>query len=497
MKYLKLFNNHTEYDDFVSGGTMVKPNVSHCVQENEVHYNPRTWADEYFTTVARENGTISFNIWKSMGTDMITSISYSTDNGETWTTTNNTNNKSEHLATTVTVNNGDKVMWKGDATQLGLEYSHNSVGSFFSSTCEFDAQGNIMSLLYGDDFKGETTIESEYAFASLFHGYDGENACDVVNAKNLSLPATTLAVACYSNMFGGCTSLTTAPELPATTLADGCYYSMFGGCTSLTMTPELPATTLASGCYSQMFDGCTSLVNAPILPAETLTDYCYQNMFNDCTSLTTAPKLPAETLTQYCYDGMFQGCTSLTTAPQLPATTLTEYCYNNMFNGCTSLTTAPQLPATTLAYVCYGYMFNGCTSLTTAPELPATTLANECYIGMFYGCTSLTTAPELPANTLAEHCYSYMFGGCTSLTTAPELPGITLARWCYSYMFQNCSNLNYIKAMFTTTPGTDYTISWVSGVASSGTFVKNSAATWNVTGVNGIPTGWTVETATA
>ena len=38
---------------------------------------------------------------------------------------------------------------------------------------------------------------------------------------------------------------------------------------------------------------------------------------------------------------------------------------------------------------------------------------------------------------------------------------------------------------------------WVSGVAASGTFVKNSAATWNVTGTSGIPTGCTVETASA
>ena len=50
--------------------------------------------------------------------------------------------------------------------------------------------------------------------------------------------------------------------------------------------------------------------------------------------------------------------------------------------------------------------------------------------------------------------------------------------------------------MFTTTPGTD-TMNWVDGVASTGTFVKNSAATWNVTGVYGIPSGWTVETASA
>jgi hypothetical protein len=36
---------------------------------------------------------------------------------------------------------------------------------------------------------------------------------------------------------------------------------------------------------------------------------------------------------------------------------------------------------------------------------------------------------------------------------------------------------------------------WVKGVASSGVFVKNSKATWNVNGDHGIPNGWTIETA--
>lgn len=40
MDYLKLFQNHSEYENFVSGGTMLKPNASHCVSENEVHYSP-------------------------------------------------------------------------------------------------------------------------------------------------------------------------------------------------------------------------------------------------------------------------------------------------------------------------------------------------------------------------------------------------------------------------------------------------------------------------
>ena len=192
-----------------------------------------------------------------------------------------------------------------------------------------------------------------------------------------------------------------------------------------------------------------------------------------------------------CYN-MFYGNTKLVSADKLvmPATTLYTYCYYAMFFG-TSLTTAPELPAASIASYSYALMFYNCNKLTKAPELPATTLTNYSYFAMFSGCTSLATAPpSLPATTLAEGCYSNMFFNCTSLTTAPELPATTLASNCYKAMFYNCSSLNYIKAMFTTTPSTTYTMDWVYGVAASGTFVQNDYATWNVTGVNGIPSGW-------
>lgn len=51
--------------------------------------------------------------------------------------------------------------------------------------------------------------------------------------------------------------------------------------------------------------------------------------------------------------------------------------------------------------------------------------------------------------------------------------------------------------MFTTTPSTTYCNNWVNGVKATGTFVKNSAATWNVTGTSGVPSGWTVQTASS
>lgn len=226
-----------------------------------------------------------------------------------------------------------------------------------------------------------------------------------------------------------------------------------------------------------------------------LNDYCFYSLFQGCTSLIQAPNLPSKTLADYCYSNLFDGCTSLITAPKLPAITLADYCYSYMFFECTSLTTAPKLPATNLYIECYSHLFDGCTSLTNAPKLRATTLARSCYLRMFNRCTSLTQAPELPSTILAEFCYEEMFSGCTSLIQAPELLATELVNECYGLMFEDCTNLNYIKAMFITTPSDTYTKNWVNGVPSRGTFIKNSIALWNAIGNNSVPSGWTIQTA--
>ena len=40
MEYLKLFKNHSEYESFTATTEFALPNISHCIQEVEVHYNP-------------------------------------------------------------------------------------------------------------------------------------------------------------------------------------------------------------------------------------------------------------------------------------------------------------------------------------------------------------------------------------------------------------------------------------------------------------------------
>ena len=38
--YLKLFENHTQYETYTASTEFITPNVSHCIQEVHVHYNP-------------------------------------------------------------------------------------------------------------------------------------------------------------------------------------------------------------------------------------------------------------------------------------------------------------------------------------------------------------------------------------------------------------------------------------------------------------------------
>ena len=396
-RYLKVFNSQEEYEA-QKDDVMEMPHVIFFEDTKSMMYVKETqeedYSKEYFTIEALEDG---LTIQLSTNTSQ-----YRIDDSE-WVSLN---------ANTITpsINNGQKVSFKITNPILSRR---ESIGRFtINKKCNIS--GNIMSLLYGDDFEGQIDLSGkDYAFSHLFG-----NCTTLQNVKNLILPATTLAYACYEGMFYDCTSLTTAPsELPATALATECYFYMFHGCTSLTTTPKLSATTLA------------------------------------------------------------------------------RRCYDNMFDGCTSLTTGPALPATTLADSCYTYMFYGCTSLETAPELPATTLADSCYSNMFEGCTSLTTTPKLSATTLAFACYRKMFHGCTSLTTAQEILATTFADNCYSNMFEGCSKLNYIKMLATDISAYNCLYNWVSGVASSGTFVKNAAMTSLPSGVNGIPNGWTVENA--
>ena len=400
-----------------------------------------------------------------------------------------------------------------------------------------------VSLVSAPDLPATTLAKQCYQ--SMFQG------CTKL-ASAPDLEATTLAQQCYQSMFQGCTQLDPAPALPATELAKQCYQSMFQGCTKLASAPDIDATVLANQCCQSMFQGCTKLASAPDLLATTSTASCYKSMFEGCTTLNTPPStLPITTIENSACNRMFFGCTNLQSAPEFSnsLSEVKEYGCSEMFSGCTKMETPPSsLPASTLGYKAYYKMFWNCQKLESIPNFPhdpdvvySLTAGNNaengkqdglcyqmfykcdalvslegkqlfssitpmklgCFNDMFSTCANLVTVPSnfLPATTLAASCYRGMFQSCKKLEQAPSLLVPTLNNeWvkCYQYMFFGCSKLNRIVCL-ATNPGTTFTTNFTGGgVAATGTFVINPninpntvTDTWP-SGVDGIPSGWTV-----
>lgn len=245
-------------------------NVSTISVSQEAYEN---YASQYFTMEILTAGTI---VWKA-GTSTTTStrrtIQYSKNNGA-WTSI-----KATTGGVSFSVSVGDIVRFKGTnttySTQSGGTYAH----TFSSSTASFNAYGNIMSLISGDNFQTAYTFSATYVFRNFF------NNTNVLDASNLVLPATALTEGCYMAMFGSA-KLQRPPKLPATVLAKSCYFNMFLSVSALTEVPELPATALTENCYRAMFYQCTNITTAPDLPAPALATNCVYQMFDGCTKLS-------------------------------------------------------------------------------------------------------------------------------------------------------------------------------------------------------------------
>ena len=214
--------------------------TSEVVSENCIYDPTHDYSKDYLTLKVLSDGTIA---WNSIGSGQAKTVQYSINDGQWVSITAST-------STTISVSTGDVVRFKGSNTSYAKDKSNYS--GFEGGTASFNIEGNIMSLVYGDNFENQTGLTGTYNFCSLF------KLSKCVSAENLILPSTTLNNYCYRAMFSKCTDLAIAPALPATTLAQGCYWYMFEEC-SITSAPELLAETMVRECYGYMFTNCRSL----------------------------------------------------------------------------------------------------------------------------------------------------------------------------------------------------------------------------------------------
>lgn len=268
-------------------------------------------------------------------------IQISRDNGATWETISTTSVSPGNI---INVTEGQDILLKGynqtnwtdPEDKLGMKFQFESgyyENGVYKACARFNLKGNMMSLVYGDDFRDKFTLESGGTFSMMFHWCD-----NLISAEKVVLPATIISEQCYQGLFGACHNLEKAPlVLPAENLPDRCYKGMLEA-TAIEYAPAIMGRYYGDRCCFYMFEGCSSLVEAPEIYAETIGESSCYYMFAGCSNMVKTPSiLPALVLADECYYMMFAYCTKITTAPKLPAPHLVYLCYAEMFYGCSML----------------------------------------------------------------------------------------------------------------------------------------------------------------
>ena len=530
MRYLKKFETSTAFESFILDENNT-PNVS-LIEEllntpGGIVFTKKIlpqldhdYSLDYLTFVAIDDCCFNFsvNIY-----DEGDGLSYSLDNGETWT---------EYLQqpeSTIYVSSGNKILFKGhdiyfggscgtDPTFINEYYYYDENENYIeiNSQQRFNIEGNIMSLIYGDDFNGQTTLTNDdIRFSALF-----SRLSSLISAENLILPTNT-TTNCYSCMFDGCTSLTIPPILRATTLAQYCYNDMFYGCASLNSIICLATSMLEENCtYGWL--GSVAQIGTFKLATTSIWEIGESGIPNgwdvEYYDISQISGYAANYFTlvaiddcdfefDCCYNGYLSysldnGVTWSESYKSRKENNKINVTAGNkiLFKGNNNTNFVEYSGSYPLFHSNARYNVEGnIMSLIYGDDFVRHLSLNEEYIfaSLFTYETNLISAANLvlPAIILATGCYMSMFNGCTSLTTGPVLRAPYLTEDCYSLMFYGCSSLNSITCLATNISEEDCTNKWLYGVAQTGTFTKASDMTDWETGDDGIPSGWTVQNA--
>ena len=218
MRYIKEFANATALQAAVDNGELGRPYLCYLQDQGKIAWDseqpgptPHDYSKDYLTFRITKSGNI---IWNGSASK---TIMYSKDSGSTWTSISPKN--------TFSVSKDEVVFVKGNnSTYYDSFIKYNYFGGT-ATTAQFSVEGNILSMIYGDSFSGQTTISSENTFRRLFYKCTG-----LTSAENLIFP-NNITYMCYEGMFQDCTSLTIAPTI--TKLGSGCCARLFQNCTSL------------------------------------------------------------------------------------------------------------------------------------------------------------------------------------------------------------------------------------------------------------------------
>ena len=231
-KYIKLFETHSEYETFTNTGDFLKPNVSYCKQQNEVHYNPQRNIITYEATAKLTETTSTRTPGLHTNAFNTTMVSHTFENGIGVI-------EFEDNVTTI----DDSAFFQCDGlTSIKIPKGVTAIGNRAFSGCTILTDVNIP--------RGVTSI-----------GLQAFGFC--TNLTNIVIPNSVTSIGV--NAFIGCSNLTSI-NIPSsvTTIGNGA----FSGCNFTSINIPSSVTSIGTG----VFTGCNSLENITVSRNNTVYD---------------------------------------------------------------------------------------------------------------------------------------------------------------------------------------------------------------------------------
>ena len=226
-EYIKLFQNHTQYEAYKNSADYIRPNVSYCQDQNEVHYNYEI-----------PNNTIIYRASSK--------LNETTSNKNSGLHTNAFN----ETITNHTFENGvGTIEFDNDVTSIG-NYA------FYNSGITNIIIPNTVTSIGGGAFTGCTSLTSVNIPNSVT-SIGGEAFYYCTRLESINIPNGVTTISNFT--FNQCSSLTNI-TIPNTVTKIG--NSAFSGCTSLTGTLTIPNSVINIETFA--FSDCRNIIGIVI-----------------------------------------------------------------------------------------------------------------------------------------------------------------------------------------------------------------------------------------